>query len=112
MIPIWQWLSRSWWRYAAGEPSTFSTAYHWFNIAEGVAWCIIAAFVWWRYMKCRRSRLEIVYAVAFATFGLSDFVEAYRLTTWLILMKGANLVALFALRTYLLRRYYPASKTF
>ena len=105
-------LARSWWRYAAGEPSPFSTGYHWLNVAEGIAWCVIAGLVLRRYFKERKSSLEIAYAAAFLTFGLSDFVEAHLLTTWLILAKGANLIALFLLRRIILRRYYPQSKTF
>jgi hypothetical protein len=107
-----QLLMRSWWRYAATESSTFSASYHWFNLAEGIAWCVIAALVLCRYFKERKSSLEVAYATAFLTFGLSDFVEAWRLTTWLILAKGANLMALFLLRRIILRRHYPESKTF
>jgi hypothetical protein len=90
----------------------FSHVYHWFNIAEGAAWCAIAYLAMRRFVKHRKSRLEIVYAAAFVTFGVSDFVEAHTLTTWLILAKGANLALLFALRRYLLGRYYPGSKTY
>jgi len=107
-----QWLARSWWRYSAGERFGFSEIYHWFNIAEGIAWCLIAGLVLHRFVRRRKSCWEIVYAATFVTFGLSDFVEARALTTGLILAKGANLALLLGLRRYLLRRHYPESKTY
>jgi hypothetical protein len=54
----------------------------------------------------------LAYGIAFLTFGLSDFREAYSLQSWLILFKGANLAALIWLRWQVLRRYYPQSRTF
>jgi hypothetical protein len=107
-----QWLAQSWWRYSSDEPFGFSEIYHWFNIVEGTAWCVIAALVLRRFLKCRKSGLEVIYAAAFVTFGFSDFVEARALTTGLILAKGANLAMLLVLRRYLLRRHYPESKTY
>lgn len=109
MLP---WLTKVWWARATAPPSTFATGYYWFNLAEGTAWCLLAVLVVRRYARCRNSPLEIVYALAFFTFGLTDFREAYCLQTWLILAKGANLLALLLLRRRLLRRFYPASKTF
>lgn len=104
--------SRSWWRYSATEAWGFGQAYHWFNIAEGTAWCIVGILTIRRYRIHRNSRLEVLYSLAFVAFGLSDFAEAHSLTTWLILLKGLNLLLLFVLRSYLLRRYYPGSKTY
>jgi hypothetical protein len=107
-----EWLTHRWWTYAASEPFGFSHAYHWMNLAEGCAWCVLAGLVLSRFAKHRKSWLEIAYAAAFVAFGLSDFVEARALTTWLILAKGGNLAVLFLLRSHLLRRHYPASKTY
>ena len=107
-----QWLAQSWWRYSSDEPFGFSEIYHWFNIAEGTAWCLIAGLVVRRFLRRRKSGLEIAYAATFVTFGLSDFVEARALTTALIVAKGANLVLLLFLRRRLLRRHYPASKIY
>lgn len=112
MIALWQWLTNSLWRYSAVAPSTFSAAYHWFNLGEGLAWCVIGILVGRRYLSYRKSSLEIVYALAFVTFGLSDFVEAYALTVLLILGKGANLIVLFALRRFILQHHYPQTKAF
>jgi hypothetical protein len=49
---------------------------------------------------------------AFVVFGLTDFREAYRLESWLLLFKGINLVALLWLRHTVIRRWYPASKVY
>lgn len=105
-------LTRAWWRYSPNEQVSYSHVYHWFNVAEGLAWCAIAVLVARRYQKHHKSPLELVYAAAFVSFGATDFVESQALTTWLILGKGANLLALFALRRHILRRHYPESKTF
>ena len=102
---------KTWWRY---EPTGdwAGQLYHWFNLLEGVAWIVIAALVLRRYFRHRHSLLEPLYALAFLTFGLSDFVEAYQLTTWLIFGKGLILFTILGLRHYLLRRYYPESRSF
>jgi hypothetical protein len=105
-------LAHAWWRYSPSEPFGYAHVYHWLNVAEGVAWFTIAALVVRRFAKHRNSPLEAVYAAAFLSFGVTDFIEAHELTTWLILAKGANLLALFALRRHILRRHYPQSKTF
>jgi hypothetical protein len=112
MATVQRWLARSWWHYSPTTPDGFAKIYHWFNLAEGFAWCLIALLVLLRFIKRRNSRLEVLYALAFVAFGLSDFLESRELATWLILAKGVNLAVLFGLRSYLLRRYYPESKTY
>lgn len=94
--------------------------YRAFNFVEALAWFVFAALVVGRWAKNRRSDtggpqrtiLELSYAAAFAAFGLSDVREAFVLQPWLILAKGAILTALLALRSIVIRRYYPASRTF
>lgn len=105
-------LLKSWWSYSVADDSLFAAAYHVFNLLEGAAWCSLALLVLWRYSSSRRGSVEIAYAAAFACFGASDFREAYALETWLILAKGVNLGVLLCLRSYVLRNYYPQSKTF
>ncbi len=105
-------LKQSWWTYSAAEVDLFSTVYHFFNLAEGAAWCLLATLVLKRSFQHARSPLEVAYAAAFAVFGASDFREAYVLETWLILAKGVNLVCLALLRGYVIRRFYPESKTY
>ncbi len=105
-------LTKTWWRYGARDDSWFSAVYHGLNLFEGAAWCLLAVLVAVRYTKHRRSRWEVVYCLAFASFGASDFREAYRLETWLIVAKFVNVVALVSLRSHLIKRFYPASRTY
>lgn len=103
--------TRTWWIYSR-DASLFEQLYHWLNLVEGAAWIGFAALVLQRYLRHRHSKIEMVYAAAFLTFGISDFWEAYRLTSWLILFKGANLLVLIYLRRTVLRRFYPNNRTF
>jgi len=105
-------LLKTWWRYDSNDTSWFTIVYHRFNLFEGAAWCLLAVLVAIRFARYRRSRWEIVYGLAFASFGASDFREAYRLETWLIAAKLINLIVLAALRSYLIKRFYPASKIY
>jgi hypothetical protein len=105
-------LFRTWWTYQSGNPSWFEIPYHAFNLFEGAVWVILSALVLRRFLKCRHSRVEVVYALAFFTFGLTDFREAYALQSWLIWLKAANLLVLLWLRALVLRRYYKDSKLY
>jgi len=112
MNALLHWLiGREWWRYGR-PPSAWGEAYHWFNLIEGAAWLLLAALVAVRAWRHERRAMEWCYAAAFFTFGLTDFREAVALHSWLILLKGANLLALLWLRRIVLRRYYPGSRTF
>ena len=73
--------NRTWWQYRPGDPSSFSLPYHAFNLFEGAAWLTFAGLVYWRHAKYLRSPLEVVYSIAFLAFGLSDFREAYALSS-------------------------------
>jgi len=101
--------TRTWWRYRSGDPSDFSLPYHVFNLFEGTAWVVFAALVLVRCRRKERSALEVWYAVAFFTFGLTDFREAYALSSWLVWVKLVNLILLARLRAIVIRRYYPSS---
>ena len=50
--------------------------------------------------------------LAFFTFGLTDFREAYVLESWLVWVKLLNLVLLIWLRSIAVRRWYPESRLF
>ena len=102
---------RTWWTYDP-DADWYAQPYHWLNLLEGSTWIVISMLVLLRYMRRRNSSLELIYCAAFATFGLSDFREAYLLQSWLILIKGVNLAALLWLRWLVLRRYYPERKSF
>jgi len=103
---------RVWWSYPQPTDPWFSIPYHLFNLFEGVCWVCFAGLVLRRYLKFRHSRIEIVYSLAFFSFGLTDFREAYVLESWLVWIKLANLIALVVLRSIVMRRYYPESKLF
>ncbi len=107
----WNFLIQPWWSYNPSE-HWFHQPYHWLNLVEGCLWVLFGLLVLRRFVGNRHSLLEPVYALAFFTFGLSDFREAYVLQPWLIGLKGVNLVVIFALRHHLLKRYYPGSKMF
>lgn len=101
-------VTHSWWRY---RPSEFSF-YHYLNLVEGAIWLVFAALVAARFVRWRHSWIELLYAAAFLTFGLSDFREAYRLESWLLLFKVANLVLLLWLRREVIGRWYPKSRVY
>jgi hypothetical protein len=103
---------RVWWRYPDRLNPWFSAPYHVFNLFEGACWLVLAGLVLRRYLAFRRSRLEILYALAFFTFGLTDFREAYVLESWLVWVKLGNLVALIWLRAIVIKRWYPESRLF
>jgi len=103
-------LTHVWWAYPAANPTPFDQLYRTLNLVEGTLWCVLAVVVIWRFFRHRNSGLEVVYALAFVTFGVSDFREAVSLPTWLILAKGINLLVLFALRAHIIRTYYPTSR--
>lgn len=101
-----------WWTYSHRSATWIEHAMHGFNLFEGAAWTVFAALVLARWARYRRSRVEPVYALAFLAFGLTDFREAYSLDSWLIAIKLANLVTLFALRRYVIRNCYPGSRSY
>jgi hypothetical protein len=102
--------SRTWWQYTPEDGQRFTVIYHWFNIAEGCAWAVCSGLVLRRSLTHRKSRSEILYAIAFLTFAITDFAEAWAQTSWLIWLKLLNLIVLFQLRRMIMSRYYPAAK--
>jgi hypothetical protein len=104
--------SRVWWKYPDPTDPWFSIPYHIFNLFEGTCWVVFAGLVLRRHLIFRRSRQEILYALAFFTFGLTDFREAYVLQSWLVWVKLLNLVILIWLRSIAIRRWYPGSRLY
>ncbi|MES2791970.1 MAG: hypothetical protein V4719_20315 [Planctomycetota bacterium] len=104
--------THTWWSYAKSSELPLSQAYHFFNLFEGTAWFVFCVLVLVRRYRQRRSRLELWYAIAFFTFGLTDFREAYYQQSWLIWVKTVNLVILFVLRHRVLKDLYPGSRLF
>jgi hypothetical protein len=104
---------RTWWTYRSGSLASWvESPYHAFNLFEGTAWVVFAGLVLRRSLKHRRPAIEAAYALAFFTFGLTDFREAYALQSWLIWVKAANLLVLLWLRSRVIARYYPESKLY
>src|SRR6516165_6437474 len=71
----------TWWKYDPADRSLFSISYRTFNLIEGTVWIGFGILVLRRYLRFRRSRLELWYAAVFALFGLTDFREAYAMQT-------------------------------
>ena len=105
-------LQRIWWTWDPSAPTTISQAYHCFNILEGCVWVMFSALVLQRYHQHRHSQWEIAYSLAFLSFGLTDFGEAWEQSTWLIAVKGLNVVVLFRLRYVIMKRFYPTAGLF
>ena len=103
---------RIWWTYDAEEPFGFSTCYHWFNILEGLVWLVFSALVLLRFLRHRQSRIELCYCALFAAFGVSDFVEAWQQSSWLIWLKLINLSGLVWTRERVMRRHYPEARVY
>ena len=103
---------RTWWIDDAQEPFRFSQLYHWFNLAEGLVWMACSGLVLLRFTKHRKSPTEICYGLLFATFGVSDFVEAWQQSSWLIWLKLFNLCWLRRLRTRVMIQCYPEAKLY
>ena len=103
--------TRTWWDYDSAA-DWYAQPYHWLNLVEGSLWMVFAGLVMRRYLRHRQSPLELLYSLLFVTFGLSDYLEAYRLQSWLILFKGANLAALLYFRSLVIRRFYPHSRVY
>ncbi len=102
----------TWWRYDPEDRSLFSVSYRTFNLIEGTIWIGFGILVLRRFLKHRRSRLELWYAAAFVLFGLTGFREAQAMQSWLLWTKLAVLIVLLGLRKVVIRRYYPEGKVY
>ena len=106
---------RTWWEFEAPH-TLFDDVYHWFNISEGLAWFVFAALVWRRGRQTSATAypggLEVAYAIAFATFGLTDLQEAWQQSSWLIWLKLINLITLAVLRRRVMTESYPEARLY
>ena len=80
-----------------------------FNVAEAAAWFAIAVFVCYRYMRHRKTWYELLYALSFVLFGVTDLIETHSTTVWLLGFKAACLLAILLGRR-LVVGYYPDAK--
>jgi hypothetical protein len=83
--------------------TAFGLAYVGFNGLEAVAWFVIAAWVIVRDRPDGPQLIEIAYALAFVAFGLTDVAEILALPIWLLIAKGAILIAIVVLRRRVIR---------
>jgi len=105
-------LTEPWWTYDPATVSGWGLTYRWFNLGEAAVWLLCAVFVLNRWRRFRRSPVELLYALALTTFGLTDVREASVISAALVLVKGVNLVALLWLRAHVMRRWYPDSRLY
>ncbi len=101
-----------WWSYGRQPPSALDVIYRTFNLCEGAVWMVLGVLVAARWRRFRHSAWEFMYAAAFGLFGVTDWIEASYLPTWLILVKGLVLAALLVLRWHVLRRFYPTRRLY
>lgn len=100
-----------WWTYEPGS-DWYAQPYHWINLVEGAAWVVFGFLVLLRYAKHRRSMMEIIYGLSFFLFAATDFREAWIVESWLIWLKALNFAAILTLRYWIIKHYYPGSRTF
>lgn len=103
---------RTWWTHQSADTPWVEAPYHAFNLFEGSVWIVLSILVFRRFLIHRHSTVEVGYALAFFTFGLTDFREAYVLQSWLIWIKLVNLLILLYLRALVIKRYYPESQLY
>jgi hypothetical protein len=104
--------TRTWWSWQRDWALPGSVPYHVFNLFEGTAWVVFCGLVLWRRARGRRTALELWYALAFFSFGLTDFREAFYQQSWLIWVKVVNLLVLFYLRRRVIQTLYPGSRLY
>jgi hypothetical protein len=104
--------SKPWWIWRPDQASPWDYVYRSFNLFEASVWFIFAGLVAFRWGRHRQSPVELVYAAAFAAFGLTDVAEAWQQSAWLVAFKAVNLAALLALRAKVMRRWYPESRLY
>jgi hypothetical protein len=105
-------LTNPWWVYDSATTGPWGLAYRGFNFGEAGVWFAFALLVLWRWRRERKSWIELLYAAAFLTFGLSDLREAYVISLPLVAGKGINLAVLLALRQFIMHRWYPQSRVY
>ncbi|SHJ77018.1 hypothetical protein SAMN02745181_2562 [Rubritalea squalenifaciens DSM 18772] len=83
----------------------FDWLYVSFNWGEAAAWLGLALFICGRFLRERKTRLELVYAFCVAAFGLTDALEVYQLTVGLLLTKALVLLSILVCRNCVSRAY-------
>ena len=113
IINMWhELLTRPWWVYNPEAGNPWGLVYRWFNLGEATVWFAFAVLVANRWRRWRNTPLELLYALAFAAFGLTDLREACVISAALVAAKAVNLAALLLIRAYIVRHYYPGSRLY
>lgn len=98
-----------WHRYTPGNG--WHAVYSLWNVVEGLCWFWCASLVLRRWRRLPKSKiLEPSYAGLFVLFGLSDFFEAWRVPSWLVLSKLVILIALLTVRRHVQQTLHPGAK--
>lgn len=83
----------------------FDQLYVYFNWFEAFGWFAFSCFIWLRYLKQRRTPLELIYGLYICLFGLTDVLEVYKLTVGLFATKAIILLSILVCRHYVLQQY-------
>ena len=83
----------------------FEVSYVYFNWFEAASWFVLAAFIAWRFLKNRRSPVELLYALSVMLFGVTDVLEVYELTLGLFFVKALVLVSILLCRSSVVKVY-------
>lgn len=92
------------------EIGVLQVFYFGFNAIEALAWLLFASYVIKRWLINKQSPLEIVYAILFVVFGLTDLLELVNLPIWLLGLKIMTLACLLLMRRHLITNYYTDAK--
>lgn len=57
--------------------SLFEACYVYFNWLEAFSWLCFATYIWWRFLKYRRTKLELIYGFCLVVFGVTDVLEVF-----------------------------------
>lgn len=101
-----------WWTWNPETAGFGDYAYRWFNLVEAAAWFAFAALVFRRWKRKRHSRLELLYALSFVAFGLTDVAEAWQQSLPLLTLKGVVLAGFLMMRRRIRRKWYPESRLY
>lgn len=70
-----------------------------------MGWFCFSLYVWGRYLKFKRTPLELIYGLYFCIFGVTDVLEVYKLTLGLFATKAIVLLSILVCRHYVLLQY-------
>ena len=81
-----------------GSLGSFGMPYMVFNCIEALCWFYISISIIFRYLRHKKTKMEILYAISFFAFALSDVIETSGITLLLLLFKGVCILAIVGFR--------------